>query len=145
MCTSIVHNGTKTIVGWNLDILDMDYRVEATDHGVYIEILTKTEGWLPLFGANARGDFVAMPTCWPYDKRSDPEDEHSVNIIKLNMNLLLCNSTFEEIKELGKKFGYFKRFGCHLSITAFQTKKGMCCRSFQGRDINFMKRLNIRL
>lgn len=102
MCTSIVHNGTKTIVGWNLDILDMDYRVEATDHGVYIEIFDKTEGWMPLFGANARGDFVAMPTCWPYDKRSDPEDEHSVNIIKLNMNLLLCNSTFEEIKELVK-------------------------------------------
>ncbi len=27
MCTSIIHNGKKTIVGWNLDILDMEYKV----------------------------------------------------------------------------------------------------------------------
>ena len=27
MCTSIVVNKNKTIVGWNLDLLDMEYRV----------------------------------------------------------------------------------------------------------------------
>lgn len=100
MCTSIVYNGKKTIIGWNLDILDMEYRVEANKNTVYIEINDKTEGWMPLFGANVRGDFVAMPTCWPYDGRSDPTAEQSINIIKLNMDLLLCNSTFAETKEL---------------------------------------------
>lgn len=38
MCTSIISNRNKTIVGWNLDILDMEYRVTESDEGVYIEI-----------------------------------------------------------------------------------------------------------
>ena len=29
MCTSIVVNKNKTIVGWNLDLLDMEYRVRS--------------------------------------------------------------------------------------------------------------------
>lgn len=44
MCTSIVVNNNKTIVGWNLDLLDMEYRVRSTDEGVYIEINDATEG-----------------------------------------------------------------------------------------------------
>ena len=64
MCTSIVVNKNKTIVGWNLDLLDMEYRVRPADEGVYIEVNDAKEGWMPLFGANSRGDFVGMPTCW---------------------------------------------------------------------------------
>ena len=60
MCTSIVVNRKKTIVGWNLDILDMMHRVREAEDGVFIEILDPKEGWLPLFGANNRGDFVAI-------------------------------------------------------------------------------------
>ena len=67
MCASIAVNKKKTIIGWNLDLLDMVLRVRPSDDGVYIEILDAKEGWLPLFGANARGDFVGMPTCWPFD------------------------------------------------------------------------------
>ena len=44
MCTSIISNRKKTIVGWNLDILDMEYRVSEYDAGVYIEINDATEG-----------------------------------------------------------------------------------------------------
>ncbi len=62
MCTSLIHNGNKTIVGWNLDILDMEHKVVAEDNAVYIAVNDKSEGWLPLFGANSRGEFVAMPT-----------------------------------------------------------------------------------
>ena len=62
MCTSIVVNKKKTIVGWNLDNLDMEHRVRTAQDGVYIEINDATEGWMPLFGANSRGDFVGMPT-----------------------------------------------------------------------------------
>lgn len=79
MCTSIVVNKKKTIVGWNLDILDMEYRVRPAEEGVYIEINDPQEGWLSLFGANARGDFAGMPTCWPFDARSDPKDAENAD------------------------------------------------------------------
>ena len=55
MCTSIVANGNKTVIGWNLDILDMKYRVVAENDKVYIAVYDPKEGWLPLFGANANG------------------------------------------------------------------------------------------
>ena len=42
MCTSIVSNRRKTIVGWNLDILDMEHRVTVTDSGVLLEIFDET-------------------------------------------------------------------------------------------------------
>lgn len=100
MCTSIVYNGKKTIVGWNLDLLDMEYKVVAEERRVYIAVKDKAEGWLPLFGANARGDFVAMPTCWPFDERSNPAREDCKNIINLDIDLLLEKKTFSELKEI---------------------------------------------
>ncbi len=96
MCTSIVVNRAKTIVGWNLDLLDMEHRVTVADRGVYIEINDAKEGWLPLFGANSRGDFVGMPTAWPYDSRSDPSED-SINVIMLDTDLLLGKKDFSEI------------------------------------------------
>ena len=103
MCTSIVINRKKTIVGFNLDILNMEHRVRPTDDGVYIEINDAKEGWMPLFGANNRGDFVAMPTCWPFDKRSNPVNETCRNIIMLDIDLLLKKKTFDEIKDIVKR------------------------------------------
>lgn len=103
MCTSVVINRRKTIVGFNLDILNMEHRVRATDSGVYIEINDAVEGWMPLFGANSRGDFVAMPTCWPFDQRSNPTSDKCLNIINLNIDFLLQKKTFEEVKNIVKK------------------------------------------
>lgn len=40
----------------------MEHRVRTAQDGVYIEINDAAEGWMPLFGANSRGDFVGMPT-----------------------------------------------------------------------------------
>ena len=97
MCTSIVSNRKKTIVGWNLDLLDMEYRINSKPDGVYIEINDSTEGWLPLFGANSRGDFVGMPTCWPFDERSNPS-EGSINVINLDIDLLLQKKSLNEIR-----------------------------------------------
>ncbi len=99
MCTSFVVNKKKTIVGWNLDLLDMEYRVRTNDEGVYIEINDETEGWMPLFGANSRGDFVGMPTCWPYDQRSDPKQD-SYDLIRLDIDLLLQKKMFDEIRAI---------------------------------------------
>ena len=101
MCTSIISNRKKTVVGWNLDILDMEYRVREAEDGVYIEINDKTEGWMPLFGANNRGDFVGMPTCWPFDERSNPSGNEP-NIIMLDIDLLTQKKTFEEIKRIAE-------------------------------------------
>ena len=99
MCTSIAVNKKKTVIGWNLDLLDMEYRVRTAADGVFIEINDRTEGWMPLFGANARGDFVGMPTCWPFDARSDPSGDGE-SIILLDIDLLLQRKTLREIREL---------------------------------------------
>ena len=109
MCTSIVSNKGKTIVGWNLDILDMEYRVVAEDDKVYIAIRDAKEGWLPLFGANARGDFVAMPTCWPYDGRSEAKSPCCRNIIMLDIDLLTGKTTLDELKHTAEN-------GCICSV-----------------------------
>ena len=99
MCTSFVVNRKKTYVGWNLDVLNMDIRVRPTEDGVYIEVNDPTEGWLPLFGANARGDFVGMPTCHPFDARSNPTGDGE-NIIMLDIDLLLQKKTLQEIRKI---------------------------------------------
>lgn len=101
MCTSFVSNKQKTLVGWNLDILDMIYRVRTDDNGVYIEILDEKEGWLPLFGANSRGDFVGMPTCHPFDERSNPKADAPISMM-LDIDLLLQKKTFQEIKSIAE-------------------------------------------
>ena len=98
MCTSIVVNKRKTIVGWNLDLLDMEHRVRVAADGVYIEILDKTEGWMPLFGANSGGGFVGMPTCWPHDPRSDPSPSgEGRNVILLDMDYLMQRTTMGDV------------------------------------------------
>ena len=101
MCTSIVVNKNKTIVGWNLDLLDMEYRIRPEPAGVFIEINDAAEGWMPLFGANAGGDFVGMPTCWPYDGRSDPSGAGE-NVIMLDIDLLLRKKTLQEIRSIAE-------------------------------------------
>ena len=101
MCTSITVNKRKTLVGWNLDILGMEYRVTPSDEGVYIEILDEKEGWLPIFGANSRGDFVGMPTCHPFDDRSNPKAEGPISMM-LGIELLIKKKTFEEVKTIAE-------------------------------------------
>ena len=44
MCTTVISNHNKTIVGWNLDLLEMRHRVRPSDDGVYIEIEDAKEG-----------------------------------------------------------------------------------------------------
>lgn len=102
VCTSVIVNRKKTIVGWNLDLLGMEHRVRAAEDGVYIEVLDMKEGWMPLFGANSRGDFVGMPTCWPFDQRSDPVGEGR-NIIMMDIDFLMQKKTLQETREIAEK------------------------------------------
>lgn len=99
MCTSILFKRKKTIAAFNLDILDMEHRVRTDTSGVFIEINDAKEGWMPLFGANDRGDFVGMPTCWPHDERSNPTGNEE-NIIMLDIDLLMKKKTLQEIKNI---------------------------------------------
>ena len=96
MCTSIVTNFSQPIIGFNLDILDMKHRVDVERDRVSICILDAKEGWMPLVGASAGGASGAMPTCWPYDHRSDPLSADSRNIIMTDIDLLLGKKTFQE-------------------------------------------------
>jgi hypothetical protein len=54
---------------------------------------------MPLFGANSRGDFVGMPTCWPTDRRSDPAGDGE-NVIMMDIDLLLQKKTLQEIRDI---------------------------------------------
>ena len=102
MCTSFVSNKGKTIVGWNLDLMGMEHRIRKDENGVYIEIFDVYTGkWLPLFGGNNRGDFVGMPTAWPFDKRSDPQADEP-NVMMLDIELLTQKKSFEQIREIAE-------------------------------------------
>ena len=138
MCTSIVVNRKKTIVGWNLDILDMEYRVRPADEGVFIEINDAKEGWMPLFGANARGDFVGMPTCWPFDDRSDP-DGPGENIIMLDIDLLLQKKTLQEIRETVKTKPVYSIPGVTF-MSALSDAEGNVLHIIPGQGTRYYKR-----
>ncbi len=141
MCTSIVVNKKKTIVGWNLDILDMEYRVRPTDTGVFTEINDVKEGWFPLFGANSRGDFVGMPTCWPFDERSNPKqnNQNGNNIIMLNIDLLLQKKTFQEIKSIADKGTIFSVPGVTF-MSALSDKNGNVLHIISGQGTLYFEK-----
>lgn len=138
MCTSIISNRKKTIVGWNLDILDMEHRVAVSDVGVFIEINDVTEGWLPLFGANSRGDFVGMPTCWPFDERSDPTCDGQ-NIIMLNIDFLLQKKTLQEIKEIVEKETVYSVPGVTF-MSSLSDKDGNVLRIIPGQGNQYFEK-----
>lgn len=138
MCTSIISNRNKTIVGWNLDISNMEYRVCEAQDGVYIEINDKTEGWLPLFGANRRGDFVGMPTCWPFDERSNPKCD-SENIIMLNIDLLTMKKSFSEIKKVAETKTVSSVPGVTF-MSALSDKDGNVLHIIPGQGYNYYKK-----
>lgn len=117
MCTSIIKNGNKTIVGFNLDLLSMKYRVNYNKTYVFIEILDDKIGWLPLFGVNNIGNFVTMPTCHPFDPRSNRRDNNQINILEADIDLLLKRRSFEEIIELVKSNKI-----CSIDNTTFQVQ-----------------------
>ncbi len=99
MCLSVISNGKRKVYGCNFDISMMESRVSIHGSGVFIEAFDKTVGWIPLFGAGQKRIFVTMPTCWPYDKRSDYR-EGDVNIVNISVDLLLGKRTFEDVRYL---------------------------------------------
>ena len=138
MCTSIVVNKNKTIVGWNLDLLDMEYRVRPTDEGVFIEVNDAIEGWMPLFGANSRGDFVGMPTCWPFDERSNPT-EAGENVIMLDIDLLLKKKTLQEIREIVEERPVFSIPGLTF-MSALSDKDGNVLHIIPGQGTEYYEK-----
>ena len=138
MCTSIISNRKKTIVGWNLDILDMEYRVTPSVYGVYIEILDKTEGWMPLFGANRNGDFVGMPTCWPHDARSDPKEDGQ-NVILLDIDLLTMKKSFADIRKTAENEPVYSIPGVTF-MSSLSDKNGNVLQIVPGQGYKYFER-----
>lgn len=139
MCTSVVVNRKKTIIGFNLDILNMEHRVRPNDEGVYIEINDAKEGWMPLFGVNDRGDFVAMPTCWPFDARSNPTSDKSQNIIMLDIDLLLKKKTFSEVRQIVKNEMIYSIPGVTF-MSALSNKNGDVLHIIPGQGSEFYEK-----
>ena len=138
MCTHIVSNRKKTIVGWNLDILGMTHRVTASQEGVYIEILDAEHGWLPLFGANNRGDFVGMPTCHPFDARSNPAPgAHS--ILRVDIDLLLKNRTFAETTALAESEPICSEPGVTF-MGALTDRNGSVLQIIPGQGVRYLEK-----
>lgn len=138
MCTSIVSNRNKTIVGWNLDILDLEHRVTVYDAGVYIEINDGTEGWMPLFGANCRGDFVGMPTCHPFDARSNPTSAGH-NIIMLDIDLLLQKKTLQDIRKIAENGPVFSVPGVTF-MGALSDSNGNVLQIIPGQGVRYLEK-----
>lgn len=143
MCTSIISNRKKTIVGWNLDILNMVHRVTVTDTGIFIEISDPKEGWLPLFGANSRGDFVGMPTCWPHDAKSDPKGgEH--NIIMLDIDLLMQKKTLQKVKDIAEKESVCSIPGVTF-MAALSDREGNMLHIVPGQGVSYYEKPKYRI
>ena len=138
MCTSIISNRRKTIVGWNLDILDMEYRVRESAAGVYIEINDATQGWLPLFGANKRGDFVGMPTCWPFDERSNPTGPEN-NVIMLDIDLLTEKKTLSDIKKIAERESVYSIPGVTF-MSSLSDKEGNVLHIIPGQGFKYYEK-----
>ena len=138
MCTSIVSNKKKTIVGWNLDLADMEHRVRVTEGGVFIEVNDAAEGWMPLFGANTRGDFVGMPTCWPHDARSDPSGEGE-NVIMLDIDLLLQKKTLAEVRALAETRPVFSVPGLTF-MSALSDRAGNVLHIVPGQGVRYYEK-----
>ena len=86
MCTSIISNRNKTIVGWNLDIKDMEHRVITSPDGVFIEVKDETKGWMPLFGADRDGNVLWIVPGQGYRYFEKPEYKVMTNFSPYKMN-----------------------------------------------------------
>lgn len=140
MCTSFIYNGNRTLAGWNLDILDMEHRVRTAAEGVFIEINDAKEGWMPLFGVNSRGDFVGMPTCWPFDARSNPTAmDAGLNVINLDIDLLLMKRTFEETRQLAETSTMVSVPGVTF-MSAISDKNGNYLQVIPGQGIKYYEK-----
>ena len=164
MCTSITINKKKTITGWNLDLLGMEYRVRPAGNGVFIEINDMIQGWMPLFGANSRGDFVGMPTCWPFDERSNPPESlisadnanngnngnnsnngnpeskaDGENIIMLDIDLLLQKKTLQEIKDIANRKPVYSVPGTTF-MASLSDAKGNVLHIVPGQGFNYYEK-----
>ena len=138
MCTSLITNKRKTIIGWNLDLLDMEWRVNPCDAGVFIEVYDYKEGWMPLFGATRNGDFVGMPTCHPADNRSDPRGNEP-NIILLDIDLLTGKKTLQEIREIAEN-GRVCSVPGHTFMGVLSDRNGNCLQIVPGQGCRYYEK-----
>ena len=94
---------------------------------------------MPLFGANARGDFVAMPTCHPYDSKSDPKSPEDNNLIMLDMDLLMGKKTLEELHKIVEKDTICSVLGVTYQAQ-LSDKEGNVLQIIPGQGYNYLQK-----
>lgn len=93
---------------------------------------------MPLFGANTRGDFVGMPTCWPHDARSDPSGEGE-NVIMLDIDLLLQKKTIAEVRALAETRPVFSVPGLTF-MSALSDRAGNVLHIVPGQGVRYYEK-----
>jgi len=102
MCTSIVVNQKKTIVGFNFDNPGWKYHIVTKNKAFYVSLWVNNRLWQPCFGCNARGDFVNLPAMNPGVVESQYPGENKTYhyLDRENLRLLLKQITFSELTSL---------------------------------------------
>jgi hypothetical protein len=116
MCTSIVVNKNKTLVGFNFDNPGWKYHIVTKNKAFYISLLVGNL-WEPCFGCNSRGDVVNLPAMNPGVKEGYCQaDKDLCYIDKINLDLLLERITFDQLKALVESHTIYNEE--HLSLQA---------------------------
>lgn len=115
MCTSIVVNKNKTIVGFNFDNPGWKYKLVTKADSVYVAVLADTSFWDPIIGCNSRGDFVNLPAMNPGVKAGEyVEGRGHYFIDRENAKVLLGKRTFDELVDLVKSNPIINEPNCSL-------------------------------
>jgi len=115
MCTSIVVNKSKTIVGFNFDNPGWKYKIFVNSSAFYIAVLADVSFWDPIIGCNFRGDFVNLPGMNPGVKDGEyVEGRGHFFIDRENAKVLMGKRTFMELAELVKTNPIINEPGCSL-------------------------------
>ena len=108
MCTCILHNGAKTIVGFNFDNPGWKYKIVQKPTGVYVALQVGPHRFSPMFGVSKNGNFVNAPTLWPERvdaryRRGDAKHKY-VYLDRINHSLLKDEMTLKEAQALVERY-----------------------------------------
>lgn len=114
MCTSIVVNKSKTLVGFNFDNPGWKYHIVTKNKAFYVSLLVG-KLWEPCFGCNARGDFVNLPAMNPGVKEGYYRPGSGLFYIdKINLDLLLEKISFQQLVDIVKTNPIYNEKRCSL-------------------------------
>lgn len=108
MCTCIIFNGNKTIVGFNFDNPGFEYKIITNKKKAVVSLKVGNNHYEDMFGVSSTGNFINVPTMWPERveakyKRSTKNNKYYY-IDRMNNDFLNNKITFDEIISIVKKY-----------------------------------------